>query len=360
MRLLHLIPTFGPGGAERQLSLLAPTLSRAGIDTHVGYISQGVNFQAVDAEVLTHQLPKRAATDPRLLTDIVGLVRKTQPDIIQTWLTQMDVAGGLVAQALRITHILSERSSRMAYPASWRNNLRRRIGRRADMIIANSAGGVAYWQQYRPRGPVLHIANALAPLQSDPPPETWLAPASKFILFAGRFSYEKNLENLFEALEIVLAGYPDHFAVLFGEGPFEAELRRRIARSPHARRFRLPGFTSHLGYWLTKADVFVSVSHFEGHPNTVIESAQAGCPQVLSEIDAHRSILGEGAAKFVDGQSVRSIAEGIASILANPDEARARAAAAAEIVSALTIERQAEAYRQAYLAVRGGAENETN
>ena len=221
------------------------------------------------------------------------------------------------------------------------------------MIIANSMGGADYWQQHRPRGTVLHIPNALVPLRRDPPPVTETVPASKFILFAGRLSYEKNLERLFDALDAVLAEYPEHHAVLLGEGPLESELRQKIAQSPHSARFWLPGFTNHLGYWLAKADVFVSVSHFEGHPNTVIESAEVGCPQVLSDIDAYRSVLASDAATYVDGQSARSIAEGISSVLRDRDGSRKKADIAAKIVSALTVEAQAEAYREAYLAVKG-------
>ena len=42
---------------------------------------------------------------------------------------------------------------------------------------------------------------------------------------------------------------------------------------------------------MKRADVFVSVSHFEGHPNTVFEAAVVGCPLVLSEIPEHHEVL---------------------------------------------------------------------
>ena len=47
MRVLHLIPSFVGGGAERQLALLAPELCRIGITTHIGFSHPGVTLEAL-------------------------------------------------------------------------------------------------------------------------------------------------------------------------------------------------------------------------------------------------------------------------------------------------------------------------
>ena len=50
MHILHIIPNLSGGGAERQLSYLAPELVRLGHDVHVVYSREGI--QKPDLPVL--------------------------------------------------------------------------------------------------------------------------------------------------------------------------------------------------------------------------------------------------------------------------------------------------------------------
>src|SRR5207249_2896769 len=74
--------------------------------------------------------------------------RRIRPDVIHTWLTQMDIVGGAVARVLRVPWVLSERSAASSYPPVLLNRLRVAAGRRADIVAANSPGGAEYWQAH--------------------------------------------------------------------------------------------------------------------------------------------------------------------------------------------------------------------
>lgn len=348
MRVLHLIPSFGSGGAERQLSLIAPELHARGVDVHVAHVADGPHHERlVTSAVSMHRLRVANNHDPRLLWHIVSLVRKLKPDIVQTWLLQMDVFGGLAAKLTGKPLILSERSSRNAYPNDWKNRARISIGRRADAIIANSAGGLDYWREHGAKGPFHLIRNCIA---SDSGvvikelPKT----GNELILFAGRLSTDKNVQVLLEAFIQVAKTRPNARFKMFGEGPLHGRLAQRLQESGLSGKIEMLGFTNQIGSWMKAASLCISVSGFEGHPNVVLEAASLGCPLVLSDIPAHREVLGEDAALYVPTDSVNAIAAGVAHVLDEPVLAGRRAQQALEAVRCLTVDSTVASYIDVY------------
>jgi glycosyltransferase involved in cell wall biosynthesis len=75
-----------------------------------------------------------------------------------------------------------------------------------------------------------------------------------------------------------------------------------------AGKILLPGVITNPWSLLKKAELLVSVSHYEGCPNVVLEAMACGCPVVVSDIPAHREILGEATALLVNPQDPAAIA----------------------------------------------------
>jgi hypothetical protein len=59
--------------------------------------------------VTLHRIPARGNHDPRLALRLIRLVRTLRPQLVQTWLPQMDVLGGLAARIAGTPWILCER-----------------------------------------------------------------------------------------------------------------------------------------------------------------------------------------------------------------------------------------------------------
>ena len=119
MRILHLLPNLSGGGAERQFSYLAPELARMGHDVHLAYSKEGPDKPELPGVVL-HQLKLRSNYDPYLLLQLVRLIRRIKPDIIHTWILQMDILGGIAARLNRIPWIFREPNSALAYSMTWK------------------------------------------------------------------------------------------------------------------------------------------------------------------------------------------------------------------------------------------------
>ena len=255
MRVLHLIPSLGGGGAERQLGILATGLRGLDCEVHVGYVTDGANLaclQAAGAQV--HRIRTRGNLDPLLLLRIARLILKVRPDVVQTWLTQMDVAGGLAAILTRTPWIVSERTHKVYYPRDAKHGLRRLLGRFASAIVANSQGGAEYWNGVRVEKVVVPNALPLEEIAAAPRDESDFG-ASEILLFAGRFDPAKNLENLVDALAQVVRER-DAVALLCGEGPLESDLRARIAKADAGDRLRLLA-TGSLVELMKRADVLI-------------------------------------------------------------------------------------------------------
>jgi glycosyltransferase involved in cell wall biosynthesis len=348
-----MILTLTGGGAERQLAYLAPELSRRGHDVHVAFAQPGVNSRLLnESPVALHHLRLSAKYDPRLATASLTLLRRLRPDVLQTWLTHMDIVGGGASRLLNIPWVLSERSAALSYPPTLLNRMRAAAGRRATLIVANSHGGKDYWTaQDVPASRIDVVPNFVPATQialAGPLQDARILPEDELVIHVGRLSPEKNLALLVDALSLVFRLRPRARFAFCGEGPLMDELTLRIEAEKLADRVIFAGFVKEIGPWLKRSSAVVAVSLCEGHPNAVLEAMAAGVPVVVSDIPAYRAILPDAGAFFVDGRNVQGIAAGIVQALEDRPGAESRAGHAKTALGEQSISMIAEHYEAAY------------
>ena len=112
---------------------------------------------------------------------------------------------------------------------------------------------------------------------------------SKIFLSIGALTPLKDPKTLVEAF---LEKMPDEndFLLILGDGPEMNDLKLKVENHP---QIQLLGFKNNPNEYLQAADVFISCSHSEGLPNTVVEAASCGLYCVLSDIPQHREIFEE-------------------------------------------------------------------
>jgi glycosyltransferase involved in cell wall biosynthesis len=329
MRILHCIQGMAGGGAERQLSYLAPAQAQAGDDVHVALVDDGVNSPRLrSGRVTVHRLESRGTHDPLALVRLDRLADRVKPDVIQTWLTRFDILGGLVAIRRGIPWIISERTSAPFYPPTVKNRIRVRLGRRAAAIIANSEEGADYWRNHVRASAMFVVPNAI-PIQvvdAEPPADLrhgWASADSPLIMVAGRLSTDKNVGVLLDAVILALLQRPA-VALFAGDGPERAELEKRVADAGLENRIRFAGYLTQLWAGLKSASVMISASLAEGHPNVVTEALACRCPMVLSDIPIHRRLTNGVAALYAPAHSPQALAAALVEVLDDPASARAR------------------------------------
>lgn len=355
----------GGGGAERQLCYLCAEQVRAGFEVHVVLVAGGVNLARLQATgAIIHWLGPRIAYDPRSPRRLHTLCRQLRPDIVQAWMMPMDIYSGWVCPALHIPWILCERNQGAWRPeaffwkplgclASW---LRIRSACSAAAILANSVKGNRDWSArisarhgvIRNALPISELAQARPVPQADP---FW--PHGLRILCAGRFIEQKNWSATIDFLAQVLSRV-DASVCICGRGPQDASIRGQITRLGLAERILIVGFRDDIWQLMKAADVFVSLSRFEGQPNVVLEAAACDCALVVSDIPEHREFLDDAQACFVDlGNPFSAVGS---RIFTSADERRAHVQATRPLVESCRPAAMAAAYADQYQAILRGRE----
>lgn len=359
-KVLHLIPTLEGGGAERQLALLAAEQSSLGYEVHVALRRRDGVFMDLlrNSRVEIHPLGDLRNINPLLFRRISAVICKVKPDVVQTWLPQMDVTGGVAALWNSVPLVLTERASKLAADSFWLLTwLRKQVGRRAKAVVANSVTGSDYWRSLLPKSTGLYtIPNAIdvASIQNVPPMLSELTQNDKKVfLVVGRLSHQKAVEIVLKAVSL-LAERGRIRVLVMGNGPLRGELEELIDALKIGDNVVMLPFQLGWWGWLKSADALISMSRYEGNPNVVLEAMAAGCPLILSDIPEHREILTDESASFVPGENPMKLAAAIEMVLADPDSARKKSELAKKFVDSLTIQRAAAAYENVYASVIRG------
>jgi glycosyltransferase involved in cell wall biosynthesis len=336
--------------------MLATEHARRGLDVHIAVRRGGVHAQAVrDCGVRLHELGNLHSTDPRLFLALRRTINNVKPNILQTWLPQMDVLGRLCALQSRTRWIISERTSGGFYhneiPAFAR--LRVFLSRHASAVVANSAGGESYWRKVGPRGLKLAtIRNALdfeairaAAGRDDE--ETYAKP---LLLVVGRFDREKSHAIIVRALATLRSEQPVN-VLMIGEGNEKPAIAKEIEAASLSKRIRLLPYQPDWWRWLKVADGLISMGRYEGNPNAALEAMAGGCPVILSDTPAHREIADSGSALFAAVDDVAGLSRAIVELVTDRDAAIQRAAQASKRVSLMTVSAMADGYEAVYRKV---------
>jgi len=355
MHILHLIPSMRGGGAELQLSYLAPELARLGHDVHVAYLYGGPNLARLErSAVKLHLLPVKCNYDPAIFWKLIRLIRNIQPDIIQTWILQSDILAGMAAHITKTPWILRQPTSCNTTNAnSFKNRIRTLLAVAwAHAVISNSAGGDLYWKKRKFTKTRYIIPNAvpmeeIATVEQKILSEYDITPDQKVVLYAGSFVEYKNIRNM---IKVMLRMTKDTKIVAFlcGEGLLLEEVKQGLKQATAINRILLPGYVGDIWGMMKRADVFLSLSHFEGRPNAVIEAMACGTPLVVSDIPEHREFLDEQSAVLVNRFDPVEIGKAINNCLTNPDLAHRRAEVAKNITAEWSVQSIAQQYVQMY------------
>jgi glycosyltransferase involved in cell wall biosynthesis len=222
--------------------------------------------------------------------------------------------------------------------------------------VANSSGGSEYWEAQLPHSRRYIIPNGLPVQEIDrieaALPQGLERSETPIVLYVGRMVAHKRQIAFLEELAYVKQ-HQDVSGVLCGEGPQRSELEALSHKLGLDADIHFTGYLPAVSVWalMKKASVFVSLSAYEGHPNTVMESMRCGCPLVLSDIPAHREIIDESSTLFVDPTNRQQTANAIMQTLHDADASKRRALIAKQKTQKWTIEALAKDYESLYKEV---------
>lgn len=185
-----------------------------------------------------------------------------------------------------------------------------------DAIVSLTPRDRRRYRELLGPGPIIRaIPNAIAVGEG---PVNGLGLARDPVVAAGgRLVAQKGFDLLLEAWALVATRFPGWQLRIYGDGPLEGELAKRAAAPDLAGRVRLAGFTADLPRELSRAEVFVLSSRFEGMPMVLLEAMAAGsavvafdCPTGPGQLIRH-----ERDGLLVPPASVPALADALARVL---------------------------------------------
>lgn len=319
LRIFHIIPTLGRGGAERQLVNLVRNMERARYEHVVCYLQPPDAFAAEIVGAGHTVIGLNIRQKWPWLTAPVKLLphlRRHKPDIIQTWLFEADVSARLtrlfgqrvpIINTLHLTSYEPETIRAANWPA-WKMAGLRQIDKLSTQLArpyftACSRTVLESAQKYLGvrADRIRVIYNSIDPetLRAAPDAPVRLRaelniPADGFIyLNVGRLAMQKGQDYLLRAFRRVADEIPAAYLVIVGDGPAADELKRLCAELELDERVRFTGRRSDVGACLEMGDVFVFPSMFEGHPLAPIEAMIKGLPCIASRIGPTLEVIAE-------------------------------------------------------------------
>lgn len=299
------LPSLEGGGAERMMVQLAIGFAGLGYKVDIVLVkAQGVYLSQVPASVRVVDLNARNTftSSPKLFS----YLRRERPAVILSTLPLTDliilIVRRLASVPCRI--VLRCPTTVSLLPRSAAKKTLERLFLSwiypwADAVIAVSHGvaqdlssyaGIPLKQIQTIYNPV--ITSKILQMAKEPVNHPWFSQATAtnttlpVILGLGRLSQEKDFSTLIRAFAIVRHEIPCRLVIL-GEGKDRQQLEE-LARSQDEggevnADISMPGFVENPFAYMSKADVFVLSSVFEGLPGSLIQAMACGCPVVSTD-----------------------------------------------------------------------------
>ncbi|MEW6718790.1 MAG: glycosyltransferase [Chloroflexota bacterium] len=170
----------------------------------------------------------------------------------------------------------------------------------------------------------------------------------------GRLAEQKGYSYLLEAAAIVLARLPSTFFILIGAGDLDNELRQQAQALGIASRVRFLGAQQEALEILSCFHLFVSSSLWEGMPSVVLESMALGVPVLATDIAGTQDLIHhQENGWLVPPQNAEALAQGMLTLLNNPELARALAHRALSTPKSFFIKRITEQQAVLYHRLMG-------
>lgn len=298
MKVLLVYLNLDQGGVQRMMVNVANYLSSKGYNVTIILCQRKghyLNFVNKNVEILSLESDNRI----KLIKYLTKYINKYRPEVLFTAVPHLNliaiIAKLISGNSTRV--IISERSNTIeefrkspvgAYKLSF--TLIPILYRFADSIIAVSKGVASDLAKvalinpekvttvYNPAFNKKMLVEANETIE-----EVWLKDNSvPVVIGVGRLTDQKDFPLLIDAIKIVLIKRKVRL-IIIGEGPLYTSLDEQIKKLKLEDYIKLAGFQSTPISWISKAQLFVLSSKWEGFGNIVVEALAAGTTIVSTD-----------------------------------------------------------------------------
>jgi glycosyltransferase involved in cell wall biosynthesis len=288
--------------------------------------------------------------DPATLPALLKVLDRKQADILHMHGYGATTFGRLAGAVRRIPTLLHEHANHTDTPL-FQKAVDRVLARYTDLAIAVSRSTAEFVVRARQmpaeRTKVVYLGVPLDDFARDRSPDEVRAARAELGVPEGvpavgtvtRLMPSKGNQYFVEAARLVLDRRPDARFYVVGEGELQPDLEAQARQLGLGDRLVFAGFRRDVAGVLSALDVVVFPSLWEGTPLTAFEALAMGRPIVSTDADGLGDILADGRdALVVPRRDARALADGIVTLLNDPERRVMLGAAARETGAAFSID----------------------
>lgn len=278
MKILFVISSLNPGGAERVMSNMANYWSSRARSVSLVTFSGNASFYPLNKNIkhipIAIDRPSRSGLDLltinlRKAVALREVFNLEKPDIIISFMVQANLISIIAAIGMNIPLIVSERTTiDYSIKKQWRL-LRRILYQRASTVVLLSSYD---YSQYTFLKNKLIIQN---PISLECCANNFeIHERAKIILGVGRLDVIKGFDMLIKAFSLIKL--PDWKLVLVGDGPERAKLEDLARTNNISDKVIFEGVKNNVHDYYSQSSIFVLSSRMEGFPNALCEAMSHG------------------------------------------------------------------------------------
>jgi glycosyltransferase involved in cell wall biosynthesis len=340
LRVLHVIDSLGPGGAEHQLATVVSHLRRHGVDSEVAVLQRPYTLKplfdrlGVTVHAMDHSSGRNFCATSYGLS---ALLHKRDFDIVHAHLWNSIVAVGLskIGSRKEKRFVTFHNSVYDSFPVKSLIRRLRKIFDRlllrfaVDHFVAVSRYIAASNQRLLGISHVEMIFNGLdfAEIPSFTEQEKanirnelGCASADFLIVTAGRLSEPKGQAVLLDAVGSLTGIKKNIKVIMFGEGSFRPELQNKVSALGLESQVSMPGSVqqSVLFRAMAACDTFAFPSFHEAFGLAAAEAMALGAPVIASAVDGLPELIEDGVSgKLVRVGDAAELATAIAALISD-------------------------------------------
>ena len=373
LHVLHVIVGLDVGGAELMLLRLITSQVQVGIVEHrvVSLTTMGeVGSRLQQMGVPLHTLEMRGALSAiRVFIRLLLLIRRAQPDVVQTWMYHADLLGGLAARVAGVGKVIwGIRTTDAMAGGSQITGLVRKLCAWLSPIVPHRIVCAAEASRRTHIGVGYDAAKMtiipngydLSAMESSWQQKTTLRLQCSIgsndvvVGYLGRFHPAKDQENFVRAVGLLASKNLNVKFMMVGRhlDADNRELNGWISATGHADRFILLGEKSNPAVCLAAMDIFCLSSLTEGFPNVVAEAMAMGLPCVVTDV-GDSALLVSDTGVVVPKEDSPALAAGLQQIINLPAAQRIAMGQRARqiVVSKYSLASASAAFESVYKAV---------
>ena len=291
MRITLVISSLSGGGAERVISIMANYWAKAAhqitiltFDDNISphyHIPESIQWQALNISGQSNSWVEGLLNNLKRIYILRKFILQSKPDGVISFIYSTNILVLLATRFLSCKIIISERN----HPKYSKENrktwfwLRKTLYPLADHIIVQTGSIKEYFRSYNRSVQVIPNPVKVDPESLYNKPEVLLPTCNKLVAM-GSMTTQKGFDLLIEVFATLYRHHSDWNLIILGEGALKSELKSRAREYHIENAVFFAGRVKNPFSIMSRCDLFVLSSRYEGFPNALLEAMASGLPPV--------------------------------------------------------------------------------